>query len=107
MGKGDRPRPVDKKKYDENYKRIFGKCVSGALNCPKCGGVHPIRVSPGLEMADGRKQITNCLGCKKECTKCCECGKPDCRTWCIDWDEVHNQRTNPLCMRNVRPRQGV
>lgn len=25
MGKGDRPRPVDKKKYDRNYERIFGK----------------------------------------------------------------------------------
>ncbi len=24
-GKGDTPRPVDKKKYDENYDRIFGK----------------------------------------------------------------------------------
>ena len=22
-GKGDKPRPVDKKKYDENYERIF------------------------------------------------------------------------------------
>jgi hypothetical protein len=24
-GKGDKPRPVDKKKYDENYDAIFGK----------------------------------------------------------------------------------
>lgn len=24
-GKGDRPRPVDKKKYDVNYERIFRK----------------------------------------------------------------------------------
>jgi hypothetical protein len=24
-GKGDRPRPVDKKKYDINYERIFRK----------------------------------------------------------------------------------
>ena len=24
-GKGDRPRPVDKKKYDDNYDRIFKK----------------------------------------------------------------------------------
>ena len=23
-GKGDRPRPVDKRKYDNNYKKIFG-----------------------------------------------------------------------------------
>ena len=23
-GKGDKPRPVDKKKYDNNYKKIFG-----------------------------------------------------------------------------------
>ena len=23
-GKGDRPRPVNKKRYDENYTRIFG-----------------------------------------------------------------------------------
>ena len=25
MGKGDSPRPVDKKKYDANYERIFGE----------------------------------------------------------------------------------
>lgn len=25
MGKGDRPRPVDKKKYDENFEAMFGK----------------------------------------------------------------------------------
>jgi hypothetical protein len=27
-GKGDRPRPMDKQRYDENYTRIFGgkKC---------------------------------------------------------------------------------
>ena len=24
-GKGDRPRPVDRKKYNENYDRIFRK----------------------------------------------------------------------------------
>lgn len=24
-GKGDTPRPVDKKKFDENFDRIFGK----------------------------------------------------------------------------------
>lgn len=24
-GKGDNPRPVDRKKFDENYDRIFGK----------------------------------------------------------------------------------
>lgn len=24
-GKGDRPRPVDKKKYDNNYEKIFRK----------------------------------------------------------------------------------
>ena len=24
-GKGDKPRPVDKKKYDENFDRIFSK----------------------------------------------------------------------------------
>lgn len=24
-GKGSRPRPVDKKKFDENWDRIFGK----------------------------------------------------------------------------------
>jgi hypothetical protein len=24
-GKGDKPRPVDTKKYGENYERIFGK----------------------------------------------------------------------------------
>jgi len=24
-GKGDKPRPVDKRKYDNNYKKIFGQ----------------------------------------------------------------------------------
>lgn len=24
-GKGDKPRPVDKKKFDQNYKKIFGE----------------------------------------------------------------------------------
>lgn len=29
MGKGSRYRPVNKKKYDANYERIFGKKKSG------------------------------------------------------------------------------
>lgn len=27
-GKGDKPRPVDKKRYDENFERIFSKKTS-------------------------------------------------------------------------------
>lgn len=30
-GKGDRYRPVDRKKYDENYEAIFGKRVKDSL----------------------------------------------------------------------------
>ena len=30
-GKGDRPRSVDKHKYDNNYKKIFGKKDYGRL----------------------------------------------------------------------------
>lgn len=29
MGKGSRPRPCDKKKYDKNYDRIFRKVDDG------------------------------------------------------------------------------
>ena len=28
-GKGDKPRPVDKEKYDNNYKKIFGRKRKG------------------------------------------------------------------------------
>lgn len=31
-GKGDTPRPVNQKKYRDNYVRIFG------IKCPVCGG---------------------------------------------------------------------
>ena len=38
-GKGDKPRPVDRTRYGENYDRIFG------MRCPICRvnykGVHP------------------------------------------------------------------
>lgn len=50
MGKGDTYRPVNKKKYDENYERIFGGSKNGTQNnedngqrqetilpCPKAG----------------------------------------------------------------------
>ena len=30
-GKGDKPRPVDKRKYDNNYKKIFGEKDYGQL----------------------------------------------------------------------------
>jgi hypothetical protein len=42
-GKGDTPRPVNKKKFDQNYDRIFSKKKSGftvdecKLKCPECG----------------------------------------------------------------------
>jgi hypothetical protein len=32
MGKGDTYRPVDWKKYDKNYLRLYG------VVCPRCGG---------------------------------------------------------------------
>lgn len=37
-GKGDKPRKVDKKKYDENYDRIFGRtCLEcGSRDLTKC-----------------------------------------------------------------------
>ena len=43
-GKGDKPRPVDKAKYDNNYKKIFGdkrevigyQGYQGAEDCKDC-----------------------------------------------------------------------
>ena len=32
-GKGDRPRPVDKKKYDNNYEKIFRKKKAWPIAC--------------------------------------------------------------------------
>jgi hypothetical protein len=37
MGKGDTPRTVDQSKYAENFKRIFGVCLSkGCIVRHKC-----------------------------------------------------------------------
>jgi hypothetical protein len=37
-GKGDKPRPVDKRKYDNNYKKIFGhkRGVTGYQGLEDC-----------------------------------------------------------------------
>lgn len=35
-GKGDKPRPVDKNKYDKNWERIFGKKMKLTNYCPNC-----------------------------------------------------------------------
>jgi hypothetical protein len=50
-GKGDRPRPVNKKQYDKNYERIFGKKEDMPL---LRNGTMP-----------GSKSIIKCPGCKK------------------------------------------
>ena len=31
-GKGDKPRPVDKKKWDEGWERIFGNKINKQIN---------------------------------------------------------------------------
>ena len=38
-GKGSRPRPTDKKKFDQSWVRIFGRA-----ECKNCFGVGKIRV---------------------------------------------------------------
>lgn len=40
-GKGDRPRPVDQKRYDRNYTYIFGKDCKNCLGTGKVTVVHP------------------------------------------------------------------
>lgn len=35
-GKGSRPRPVDKEKYDANYERIFGKKSQSGCQNEQC-----------------------------------------------------------------------
>jgi len=45
-GKGDTPRPVNKKKYDEGYIRIFGQ------TCPNCEGLGIERLYPPSAIID-------------------------------------------------------
>lgn len=49
-GKGDRPRTVNKKIYDENYDRIFRKkqhAIEISVYCPECKGLMDFRISQG------------------------------------------------------------
>ncbi len=71
-GKGDRPRPVDKKRYDENYERIFGKenwfctkvfpvshhCCSCRHN-EKTIETHTILYCPITEVEPDKEKCTN------------------------------------------------
>lgn len=53
-GKGDTPRPTDKKQYDENWIRIFG------VECSACKGVGFIKNFTG----NGNEfEKENCLVC--------------------------------------------
>ena len=55
MGKGDTYRPVDRKKYDRNYLRLYGE------KCPICNGTGE-RIS--YDMADGEnKELLICYNC--------------------------------------------
>jgi hypothetical protein len=54
-GKGDRPRPVDKSKYDNNYKKIFGRKEKPIID-PKTGKAFP----------QGYQGYQGCEGCLKK-----------------------------------------
>lgn len=49
-GKGDKPRKVNKKKFDVNFDRIFSRC-------PKCNSrkIHELHTDNGMKM---------CLDCR-------------------------------------------
>lgn len=66
-GKGSVYRPVDKKKYDENYDRIFGakKAEAGIMNELK-----PMDV----QMRDRADELEKALEIKLWCWQCC--GQP-------------------------------
>ncbi len=52
-GKGDAYRPVDKKKYDENYDRIFNRFVCAQLvSCNKCENTSCVRKKKDEEKED-------------------------------------------------------
>jgi len=58
-GKGDTPRPLDKKKYDETWIRIFGK------KCRNCKGFGEVRiVTPDDETEIKGEEVQTCSVCK-------------------------------------------
>jgi hypothetical protein len=57
-GKGDTYRPVNKKKYDENYVRVFGK------DCKNCFGIGEVRVvTPDDETEIKGEEVQPCPFC--------------------------------------------
>jgi len=57
-GKGDTPRPLDKKKYDETWIRIFGK------KCRSCKGFGEVRiVTPDDETEIKGEEVQTCSVC--------------------------------------------
>lgn len=89
-GKGSRYRPVDKKKFDENFEKIFGKkkkmekpCV-----CPLCDKKAMVRMFGELSIQTppnipgGDIVIKNCSW--EECTKCHEKILEDCVSKAIE-----------------------
>lgn len=61
-GKGDRPRPVNFKKYEKNYKELFGiREVSWDTECPKCGRTIKYRSESARDFSID-KPCKECLG---------------------------------------------
>ena len=54
MGKGSRPRPVEKRKYDKNYDAI------------EWGGESSYRTPPCVCLKDNGKSISDCKSCAGE-----------------------------------------
>ncbi len=63
MGKGDKPRPVDRAKYDKGWTIIRGGGPPTATPCPKCG-------SKFLRTTYGKTAIVlSCGSCKHEISR--------------------------------------
>jgi len=56
-GKGDKPRPIDGKKYRENYDRIFAK----KWQCNQCGHRFTEAESESVEMERKRNRLREAL----------------------------------------------
>jgi hypothetical protein len=77
MGKGDTPRPVDKEKYDDNYRRVFG---DKPLNVWKDAPGREPEAGQGDRQSNGEQDEG--------------CGGPSCAS---DHEPVEGKRSCPNC----------
>ncbi len=57
-GKGDTPRPVDRRKYERNFDMIAWR----GMLCPKCGR-HNLRVAYVRHSGGGTRRVRRCANC--------------------------------------------